>query len=440
MVFQGKLAGVAPISFLIGSLIGQPVFGWNDSYCQKVLFSGHEYKFNANSIDQMIANIESTDIDHLDGHTVRSPWEMGMLPLFAARKLGYQFQVKMISSWSIDQTTSRYLAHDEALRITRSILEGKPDQLSRLPVTNQKWSLLKSQSSSDWKDLQEVDPVTLYGFCAYFQPITSRRCFLALNQILEDMSPIQNITARSEIDEVLSDFSYQKPLTQLALEYISLIESGKKTKSRRLNEDLIRVLGSSEKAWKVLAVLASRGANFYKLFGFSSQKNFPTVAALGIIASSALVFDWMNDEKFSFPRGVKVSCDSGKAYHFWMAAYLSHRYRSKWASYLSSVAYQMKSKTEFRDPNRSFQIPVDAIANEKIRLDLAYAAAGSEFGMVSVSGGIIDIDHKIDLLENAAESVEPMSKEEASDYWNEYPLLAFNRWNQIFHPERAMKP
>ncbi len=439
MNFRGVGAGVASISILIGLFQAQQVFAWDDPYCQKVLFTGNEYKFKAKTIDQMIANIESTNIDQLNGNTVRSPWEMGMLPNLAARKLGYQYQLKMISSWSIDLSIARSPIHSQALEITKSILEGDESRLSRLPIVNQQLPLLQNQPSSDWKDLQEVDSITLYGFCTYFQPLASNQCYQALNQILQDMAPVQNITARKEIDEVLTDLSYQKPLTRLALEYISWIESGKKIGSRRLNEDLVRVLGSTEKAWKVLAVLSSRGANFYKLFGFSSRQTFPTVAALGVIASSVLVFDWMGPEKFSFPRGVKVNCDSGKSYHFWMAAYLSHRYQSKWASYLSSVAYQMRSKTEFRDPNRSFQIPVNSIANEKIRLDLAYAAAGAEFGNSVSYGSRFDIDHKLDLLENAAEKIEPIDKNDASDYWAEAPLKAFYRWNRIFHPERAMQ-
>jgi len=98
----------------------------------------------------------------------------------------------------------------------------------------------------------------------------------------------------------------------------------------------------------------------------------------------------------------------------------------------------MKSKTEFRDPNRSFTLPFDSIANEKIRLDLSYAAAGAEYGASSTKRLKIDIDHKLDLLEYYAEDMEPMSKDEAKDYWTASPIKAFYRWNRIFHPERAM--
>ena len=126
MKFQG---------LVVGLLLTQSVLAWDQPHCQKVLFTGNEYKFNAKSIDEMISIIESTDIDHLKGRqVVRSPWEMGMLPNLAARKLGYQNQIKMISSWTAENSIEKMFVHTKALEITKGVLNAESSYLSRLPI------------------------------------------------------------------------------------------------------------------------------------------------------------------------------------------------------------------------------------------------------------------------------------------------------------------
>jgi hypothetical protein len=438
--------------------------GWDGPKCREIVMTGNEYKFNAKSIDEMIAAIESTDIDRPNGKVVRSPWEMGMIPNRAARKLGYQFQIKMIDAWSKHQRMEKYDSFSVALQSVQSILAEDGDALSRLPITDSQLDLLASQPFGDRQDIQNVGVIEELGLCAYYSPKNAMTCYSALKKILEDMAPVENITARQEIHQVLTEEAYRQPLIRLAQEYIALIEridgptdfakpgvspkrSGKMglfgLENRRLDEDLKRAFGADDdRTWKVLAVLAARGANFYKLYGYATRKNFPVIAALGVISSAALYFDQLTPGgKFSFPRGTKVDCDSGKSYHFWMAAYLSRQFGSKWAAYLSSVAYQMRSDTEFRKPERAFMEKWNSIANQKIRLDLAYSASGAVYGVQSVNRKTFhfDIDEKLSILENGSEKLPPLSREESVGIWNDSPISAFLRWNRIFHPEKAFQ-
>jgi len=447
MALRGIATGVAYTAVVSALFISVSSQGWDGPKCREIVLTGNEYKFKAKSIDEMIAKIESTNIDQLDGREVRSPWEMGMIPNLAARKLGYQYQLKMIAAWAQTQTISKVESHRKALQVTESILRGEQTWLTALPQLPVDLDLLASQTGNS-KDLDSVEPLEEFVFCAYFNTRNASRCYQALTQIIEEMAPVDNITARHEIFEVLSEPAYRKPLAALALEYTNLIESGKSIDQRYLDEDLLRVLGSEKMKWKVLAVLAARGANFYKLYGYASKNNFQVITALGVIASSALYFDSQRpQELFSFPKGVKVSCDSGKAYHFWMAAYLSMKFGSKWAAYLASVGYQMRSSTEFRKPERAFMESWNSVANQKIRIDLAYSSVGARYGeWVRVNARkplrkktyYFDLDEKLDFLENGAEMLEPLSKQEAIGIWKDSPISAFIRWNRIFHPERAL--
>ncbi len=418
--------------------------GWDGPKCRDIVMSGNEYKFASRSIAEMLSKIEATDIDDLKGNTVRSPWEMGLIPNVAARKLGYQFQLKMIHAWARNQRMEAYDKMPIALQAVRAILAGNPKALETLPIANNDLDLLASQPEGDRLDLRSIGGIEEFSFCAYYSPRQALSCYEALDRILQDMAPVQNITARSEIQQVLTEEPYRKPLIGLALDYMNRIESGESIGDRRLDEDLRRVMKNEDRTWKVLAVLAARGANFYKLYGYATRSNFPVIAALGVISSAALYFDQMNEaigERFSFPRGVKVACDSGKSYHFWMAAYLTRSYGSKWAAYLSSVAYQMRSDTEFRKPERAFIDSWNSIANQKIRIDLAYSATGADYAERLKNGGIynFDIDETLSILENGSEMPPPISATKAKGIWSSSPISAFLRWNRIFHPEKAMQ-
>jgi len=425
--------------------ISPSAHAWSDEKCHQIIMSGNEYKFQARNIGEMIHLIESTSLDTIAGHSIRTPWEMGMIPNLSARKLGYQDQLGMIAAWANTKNYTELPSHQEALDSVRSILYGLDFSMPALPDENPKLETLDEGKKTDREELGEVNPVTMWAVCAYYQPYGAIHCYEELKSVMKVMMPEDNIIARDRIYEVLSRPGYQEPLSILALEYIEMIEQGLPLDGRRLDEDLLRALGSETKKWNVLAVLASRGANFYKLFEYASKKDFRTIAALGVIASASLYFDSLSPNLFSFPRGVQVNCDSGKSYHFWMSAYLARRFGSKWAAYITDVGYQMKSKTEFRDPNRAFTEAWDSSANQKIRLDLAYSAAGAEYGeferekhlgeQAPKSDFYFDVDASLDRLETSSERLAPVSKADAADLWNDFGVPAFYRWNRIFHPE-----
>lgn len=453
MKFRGLATGVASVSLLLWTLFvvfSAAAQAWSEEKCRNVVFSGNEYKFNAKTIDEMIQKIESTNVDDLGGdEVIRSPWEMGMIPNLAARKIGYQEQLKMISSWVRTHDVQYQLSHATTLNDVREILKGNREILRNLDEENPKLTELMAEDAMDYKAMDGVNPVTTWSVCFYYQPLRVNECYRELNKIVHVMAPVNGITARDRIYQVMKNPKFQEPLAKLAQEYLEIIESGAPAEGRKLDEDLLRVLGSENMKWTVLAVLSARGANFYRLFEYASKKDFRTLAALGVIASAALYFDSLNKDMFSFPRGVEVDCDSGKSYHFWMSAYLSRRFGSKWAAYLSEVGYQMKSKTEFRDPNRAFTDRWNSVGNEKIRLDLAYSAAGAYYGEYDRNQYLgkeshalrfhFDIDETVDMLEESSERLVAVPKEQVSYLWTGFGAGAFVRWNRIFHPEKAME-
>jgi len=433
-------------SFLAVVVFSSLAHAWSDEKCNTVVLTGNEYKFHAKTIPEMIKNIEAMKIDELPNHRIRTPWEMGMIPNLAARKLGYQDQLTLIADWL---KPNQNLPIHESLLSVLDVLNGVESAVAGLPEENPKLKELANAKTSDREELKKINPTEILAVCEYYEPFGAFHCFEELMKVMKVMAPVDNITVRDQVYEIMSNSKYQEPLSKLALEYIHIIENGLPMVNRRLDEDLLSALGSEDMKWSVLSVLAARGANFYKLFDYSSRKNFQTVAAMGIIASASLYFDSLGTELFSFPRGIDVSCDSGKSYHFWMPAYLSRRFGSKWAAYLSDVGYQMKSETEFRDPNRAFDESWDSPSNEKIRLDLSYSSAGARYGefVAKESSGewedgnfYFDTDLIVALLDASSEKLTPVTKAQAIELWKrDFGLFGFHRWNQIFHPEKAMQ-
>ena len=415
MRFQGLATGVAAI-FTLFFIHSPCAHAWSEEKCREVVLTGNEYKFQVKTIDEMIQEIETTKIDLKNGE-IRSPWEMGMIPNLAARKLGYQYQLELLAKEALGTNDADHVLHSQALDVVKRILSGDKSNLSNLPMNNFKMDgLIHAVSTSEANS--ELASISAMGACGLYQSWEQQsNCDNALKSILKAMAPVNDITSRGEIGIVLTDPRYQLPLSQLASEYIDKIEKGESIGDRRLDEDLNRVLGSQEMKWNVLAVLAARGANFYMLFDYGSRENYRVMTALAVISSAALYFDSLNrsGEIFSFPRGVHVSCDSGKSYHFWMTAFLAHEYGSKWAAYIAEIGYQ------------------------KIRLDLAYAAAGAEFGAHSEGTAFnFDINEALDRMEKSADPLKPMSKASATYLWDFFGIPALVRWNKIFHPGQAL--
>jgi len=204
--------------------------------------------------------------------------------------------------------------------------------------------------------------------------------------------------------------------------------------------------------WESLAVIASTGPNLYsRLSGIQIPKvGYPAAVALSIIASTTPILDLRGqipNRMYSFPKGIEVTCDSGKPYHFWMAAYLSRELRKTGASFeISSAAAYILQKgyqTQNFGSRKGFGIlgstPLSPSSNV-VRMDLAYSTVGALFGAKSFERSqntqaekVISIDNAYQTLIKNAGYNEPKSGSPSDwDMLKVYPV-----WNNIFTPNSA---
>jgi hypothetical protein len=140
-------------------------------------------------------------------------------------------------------------------------------------------------------------------------------------------------------------------------------------------------------AWDVIGFVSTRSVNlnpigqmlkdaygnayememdFSKPVGKTQFRSLQLTLGLAVVLSMSSWFDWhrqsiQKDRVYTIPPEVKVQCDTGKWYHFWMNAYTAYRpingdlkSRVK-ASFMSSIAYHMLSNSFGRDPLRAFK-------------------------------------------------------------------------------------
>ncbi len=192
-------------------------------------------------------------------------------------------------------------------------------------------------------------------------------------------------------------------------------------------ESSVRRENVEDLVWDVLGLLATSGPNINQrvkscqnssaiLEGrLDSQFHF----ALKYIAGALPLLDFrylkLFKKMYSAPSNVRVTCDNGKFYHFWMSAYLSRELvkrdglsvqAAKNASYASEIGYQALrdvvgkesedvSKSLFGNlGNHDLFSPVVNI----VRTDLALAAGGATFGALSTttnSNSVLSIDKSL---------------------------------------------
>lgn len=164
--------------------------------------------------------------------------------------------------------------------------------------------------------------------------------------------------------------------------------------------------------------------------------------------------DYLNMKKgsplYSFPKEVHTTCNSGKSYHFWYSAYLTrslirdHAFdpeSAARATFITHKGYQLiKEKNYTTSPYTSSKL--ENILNQKpfepgqqiVRMDIAYAAAGSQFGAAvgSYKKQIsFDIDKTfIQLIKNGSATKVDSGKNILSHYL---------KFDQVFAPDSAFK-
>lgn len=180
--------------------------------------------------------------------------------------------------------------------------------------------------------------------------------------------------------------------------------------------------------WDVLGLLATSGPNINQRIKscqnssailedrLDSQFHF----SLKYIAGALPLLDFRYSRQFkklySAPSSVRVTCDNGKFYHFWMSAYLSRELvkrdglsvqAAKNASYASEIGYQALRDVVGKESDDVSTSLFGKLGKHElfspvvniVRTDLALAAGGATFGALSTtttnSNSVLSVDKSL---------------------------------------------
>ena len=381
---------------------------------------------------------------------VKDAWTASLYPSFVARKIGFNLQ---ISSQCIRDSTY----HDEQSFIR--FLQIPHAQLNYIAPNYFDIDSFKNGGNKSQESDIKASLLSKYALCATYGLFQAGDCVKALNEIVDLMAPVTNITALPILKEVLADSKYGDGLALTALKIIQKIKLNT-TSGTHLYDDLYQSfidIGLTNNAaenytWNVLAVYSARGPNMNLYSFFAKPETSRTILSLAIIASGINVLDSLSlssKKLYSMPKEITTGCDFGKPYHFWLPAFLARKFGKElnnsdaamYASYLSAIGYQMKSKTQDRYPNRAFMTKAFGLANNKIRLDLAFASAGAVYGRNLVNGRHDDLNIDQGLLEmiNDGQDLPVISLQESEDLFKQnLGIESYFRWKKIFAPDSSL--
>jgi hypothetical protein len=320
------------------------------------------------------------------------------------------------------------------------------------------------------------DAITRAAICAQYGILNALKCSEALEYIIDLMKPYETelffwnqrvsaiISMPETITTYLRDVRNHEAVRRTASKIWDWVGDGSRVAPTDVFSALqsdFRAVGFSEadayeRTWQTLGIYATRGANigelvFHFMHGLGDAEavagSFAILGhGMGVLDARALK---QGLPMFSFPKNIETEIDTSKPYYFWLTAYLAREASRKFGSiegamdavWISQLGYQMKSTTNGRDPVRAFIVDPFDPANNKIRMDLAYAAAGSVYGARSVksafSGRFSINDGFRELLEKG-DPLEKLSEAEANALWAGMGKDGFFRWKRIFNPDVVM--
>jgi hypothetical protein len=252
----------------------------------------------------------------------------------------------------------------------------------------------------------EISLTERLAACAYLSPLESLSCSSALARVAEVMAPAWmgegQVTAIGAFQNAATNPKLTEGLRLAVLALHSRWKEGKVSPDANLFEDIHGAFLSSglsaseaeDAAWDTLAALSVGGPNMAVRFDtlyLSMIGSNPNAFALSALGEMIPFLDSqkMRGEPpavYSLPAGYSFPCDSGKTYHFWMAAYLARRLgregyaegASRAAIYASNVGYQAMGRSA--GVTSLLKVPSLSPTDVGIRIDLNLAAAGARFG------------------------------------------------------------
>ncbi len=436
-----KLCHAATETAFLGTLS----YECGNSYDKEIFLTGTK--------DQIGSTLQKL---HCKNNQSLLPWILLFSPRIEVKKAAYSLQEDLAKTFfEIKKGYPLHSIKEELLHVSKNGLVYTPESIDH---TKQMLNALQAFPKYDeaMENAKKIAP----AFCSRH---LSSGCSRAIIEMIDLMKPKvgssnASISMLPIVEEVLTNPIYAQAAAALALEIDLKVDNLNKGQSIQsdlftdLFQNFLKITNNHEQAtnytWNLLAFYSTRGASFditaYELF---NAENSSLGVAMYLISAGMSLLDHatVSNYNYSYPRTVRSNCEYGKPYHFWMTAYLSHKFKSHGyngratmlASYFLSMFYEFGSVTWGRNenPNRAFISPLYAPSNNSVRLNLAINGLGSKFGSSSDhSTQLFSIERDFSIL---LDSARPLSFDQKQDLDEKLknPLTRYLYWNQIFAPE-----
>lgn len=389
------------------------------------------------------------------------PWELAMAPRFAARSAAYRFQYDL---------AAKIVGLPRKSGILIEILKEAAKRPPRAPYSKASMQFAKSfpRIFKSWRVFGEKKEYQVAPyFCAGY---SNFNCIQKMKRIIDFMDSRWNPTYDAAVSmpgllqRFLTDPTYLPGAARAALkihERLLRADHGERPQGFVL-QDLVsayRETGlspqeSSIRAWDLLGFYGSRGASIGQMvMQISHSENRALYLSLMLISSGieALNAASANNAIYGYPPGFRTTCANGKAYHFWLSAYLAHIINQREAVdstvravYLLSILYRFpEGITCNPDSGNKFCLfDIYGSGQNSVRIAFSFDAAGAYWGAGEGALGNGNVDVILRELLEQARKPSPMPMEvwkKAMSYFSAkrglYYAYMAPLWLQIFKPD-----
>lgn len=380
-----------------------------------------------------------------------TPWYLAMAPRYAARRAAYQIQMELAAY-------SAGVSNPDALL---KLLEETAKRPAKTPYSEEALAIARDfpKRWAHWETgfpVSETRKKLIPLICLRHGSVACVKQMETLIRILDPkVSPSSALAMNPALFvRFLSQAEYLPGAARAALRVHARILAADRGRKQRafvlddLTESYLETglpqAESSGRAWDLLGFYGSRGASIYQLVpNVSHLENRPLYAALMIIASGIEALDAASlpSAPYAYPPGSQTTCAYGKAYHFWMSAYLAHTLTVTRAvdapvraSYIWGTLYEMFANIQQRRAGTVLLEPLYSVKANSVRLNLASNGLGASFGGSSGMIGKGDLDAVIRRLLLSAKPIDPLTPREVDRLMDEDPVQYGKIWEQMLAP------
>lgn len=262
-----------------------------------------------------------------------------------------------------------------------------------------------------------------------------------LNIIREDAPSYVAVFLEETMERIFSDKSYRLPAIRASKRLIEMFNDSNIRTESHFNILLEEFLANGEsrdsaigKALDIFASLSVVGPDVFMIFlwDFAGQDNpippndqayMLALRVLGTVPPALDMRQFSVAQNFyvrssALPESVSMNCQFGKYYYFWQTAYWMWKHGKNIKSnrgqngVLASIwlllkGYQKLSNGPYRVPYSNLAGPIDSVANNQIRRDLALGLSGMRFvkALINKQEPTISTDEMMLKLLNTARPV-----------------------------------